>query len=90
MRRVCERDALVIDENVGMVVGGFSLRRQPVDEGHGLRKAGKRELLPDGVAFERPARQFLEMLLSLGPGELHETTFLPEPRFKCCPIRRHF
>ena len=53
-----------------MVVGGLGPGHEAVDERDGLGKTGEGELLPDLIAFERPALQRFQALFRIGQGEL--------------------
>jgi hypothetical protein len=46
-----------------MMIRGFGLRRQAVDELDRLEKIAKRVLLADGVPLKRPAVETLDPLL---------------------------
>ena len=55
-----EDHALVVNLDVGMVVGVFGARHERAHEQHGLGKILERELLPDRVAVGRPAVEALQ------------------------------
>src|SRR5262249_24198820 len=71
VRRVGQRDALVVDLDVGMMIGRLRFGDEAVDEGDGLRGILERVLLADGVALERPAGEALDALLPFCPRKLH-------------------
>ena len=59
MRRVAEDDALVVNLDVGMMIGIFGAGHERAHEQHGLWKILEGELLLDRLAFERPAVEAL-------------------------------
>src|SRR2546421_724221 len=71
VRRVAQRDAPIVDRDVGVMVGGFRFWNETADECHGLGKAAERVLLPDGVAVERPTAQLTNGVLDLCGCEFH-------------------
>ena len=60
-----QRHAAVVDGDVGMMVRGFRIGDQAIDERDGLRKSLERELLPDRIAIERPLVERLQLLVDL-------------------------
>ena len=54
---VGERDALVVDGDVGMVIGRLGAGDESAHERDGLGKAGERELPDDGVAARNASRR---------------------------------
>ncbi len=57
VRAVEQRHLAIVDHDVGMMIGGFGVGNQTVDERDGRRKIVERELLPDRAALERPVLQ---------------------------------
>src|SRR5215203_2013207 len=60
MRRVTEDDALIVDLDVGMMIGVFGTRHERADKQHGFWKIGEGELLSNRLAVERPSVEGLE------------------------------
>src|SRR5262249_52405075 len=64
-----QRHALVVDQDVGVMVGCLGVERQSYDEGDRVREAAERVLLADCLAVERPPVELRELLLNLRVAE---------------------
>ena len=67
VRGIGERHTFVVDEDVGMMIRRFRLRRKAINEGDRVREGGKCVLLSNGIAFQRPLAEGLRALLGFGP-----------------------
>src|SRR5262249_5331968 len=65
-----QRHALVVDQDVGMVVRGLRVEREPRDERDRVGKAAQRVLLADGGALQRPPVEPPEFRLNLRLAQL--------------------
>src|SRR5262249_34730297 len=74
MRRIGERDALVVDQDVRVMIGLLGFRREAVHEGDRFEKIVERVLLANRVSVERPAVQRLETPFGIFACQLHCTS----------------
>jgi hypothetical protein len=76
-----QRDAFEVDQDVGMVVGGFGVEREPRDERDRVGKATERVLLADGVPIEGPPVERFQPFLNFRIGQsLRHTRSIPRKR----------